>query len=306
MSRRAKRKRRKQGRHCPSCETRKPDHEFRTKRIRETCASCKRLSPEERQELKSANTVASWPNRQGVVPNQLQRKLNRFLRHPSWYVRTVAESVKAVDENSRRNLNHKAARRFPTTSFGPRPFSGNANLDFDAANASTLNQAFVNEKAGQKLSRELDYEIDHEKWMTCAIKLAAHCPKNPFASVIVDPLAERIVAQGWNRSSANPILHGEIDALMQLASVEEELPRMNLILYTTAEPCPMCQSAILWSRLGAVAFGTSIRTLKRLGWGQIEISASAICQQTDFHQCELHCGVLETQCDSLFQAVVDG
>ena len=33
----------------------------------------------------------------------------------------------------------------------------------------------------------------------------------------------------------------------------------QLVLYTTAEPCPMCQGAISWSGIGTVVSGTSIK-----------------------------------------------
>jgi tRNA(adenine34) deaminase len=39
----------------------------------------------------------------------------------------------------------------------------------------------------------------------------------------------------------------------------------GLVLYTTAESCPMCQAAILWSGIGTVVFGSSIRFLQQQG-----------------------------------------
>jgi tRNA(adenine34) deaminase len=79
----------------------------------------------------------------------------------------------------------------------------------------------------------------------------------------------------------------------------------GLTLYSTAEPCPTCQSAILWAGISRVVFGTSIRTLQRLGWWQIDIPAEEVMQRTPFRQCELAAGVLEAECDALFQRPPD-
>ena len=73
-------------------------------------------------------------------------------------------------------------------------------------------------------------------------------------------------------------------------------------LYTTAEPCCMCQGAILWAGIPEVVFGTSISTLQRLGWHQIDIPAEEVVRRTPFAECALIGGVLEHECDELFVA----
>lgn len=145
----------------------------------------------------------------------------------------------------------------------------------------------------------------HEHWMQLAISLTEHCAANPFGSVIVDSVNQKLLAQGWNRSAENAIWHGEIDAINQLAKQTDQPDRTALTLYSTAEPCPMCQSAILWTGIETVVFGTSIATLTRLGWNQIAISAAEVCQRTDFRDCELVSGVCEIECDNLFKRAAE-
>jgi tRNA(Arg) A34 adenosine deaminase TadA len=144
---------------------------------------------------------------------------------------------------------------------------------------------------------------DHEQFMRRAIELASNAPQLPFGAVIVDRQSNRIIAEGWNRGSENPIWHGEIDALNHLASRSAGNAIGPLLLYTTAEPCPMCQSAILWAGLAGVVFGTSIRTLQRMGWRQIDIVAEEVIRRTPFASCTLLGGVLERQCDALFAGI---
>ncbi|MDG1895367.1 MAG: nucleoside deaminase [Fuerstiella sp.] len=107
-------------------------------------------------------------------------------------------------------------------------------------------------------------ENTHEQFMSRAIEVAKENPWDPFGAVIVDRETKVIVSEGVNRSSGNPILHGEIDAINNYAATgTSEWSRLTL--YTTAEPCPMCMSAILWSGISSVVFGASIPTLMKLG-----------------------------------------
>jgi len=111
---------------------------------------------------------------------------------------------------------------------------------------------------------------DHELYMRRAIALAANVPYLPFGALIVDGDSGTILAEGWNKTPLNPTWHGEIDAINGLAASGVGVEGKSLVLYTTAEPCPMCQGAILWTGIETVVFGTSIRSLQRQGWRQIE------------------------------------
>jgi tRNA(Arg) A34 adenosine deaminase TadA len=120
--------------------------------------------------------------------------------------------------------------------------------------------------------------------------------------VIADRRNGRIVAEGWNKSSANPTWHGEIDAINRLAESLADFDGSQLVLYTTAEPCPMCQGAILWSGIGMVVFGTSIRFLQSQGWRQIDILAEEVVRRSPSWECTVIGGVLEEECNALFEA----
>ncbi len=76
----------------------------------------------------------------------------------------------------------------------------------------------------------------------------------------------------------------------------------KLVLYTTAEPCPMCMTAILWSGISMVVFGTSIKFLQSNNWHQIDIYADEVVRRSPHWNCELMGGVLENDCNALFQA----
>jgi len=141
----------------------------------------------------------------------------------------------------------------------------------------------------------------HERFMRRAIALAASSPAAPFAALVVNMGTNEIVADGINRHRDNPTWHGEIDAINRCAALGRNINWAGLRLYTTAEPCCMCQGAVLWAGIPEVVFGTSIRTLKQLGWKQIDFAAEEVVRRAPFAQCRLIGGVLETECDQLFR-----
>jgi tRNA(Arg) A34 adenosine deaminase TadA len=143
-------------------------------------------------------------------------------------------------------------------------------------------------------------DLDHEHHMERAIAQGRRNPAAAFGCVIVDSASGEAVAEGVNDASANPGFHGEIVTINHCAAGRPDVDWGRLVLYSTAEPCPMCMSAILWAGFAGVVYGTSIPTLVRLGWDQIDLRAEEVLSRTPFRDCFLLGGVLEAECDRLF------
>ena len=141
--------------------------------------------------------------------------------------------------------------------------------------------------------------MNYEHYMRLAIDIAKQNPNAPFGAVLVDMVTQQAVATGLNQSASNPLLHGEIVAINNYASLESR-QWGKLTLFTTAEPCCMCQAAIIWAGIPRVVFGTSIATLTELGWRQFSLSAQQVNDAATFSDCELIGGVLREQSDLLF------
>lgn len=149
---------------------------------------------------------------------------------------------------------------------------------------------------------ETEMKLDHDRYMRLAIEQARNVPQLPFGAVIVDSRNGEVLAAGYNRSADNPTFHGEIDVINRLAAQGPRDDWAPLALYTTAEPCPMCQGAIEWAGIGLVVYGTSIALLQELGWWQIDIRAAEVISRTPFRKTNLIAGVLAAECDELFRA----
>ena len=144
-------------------------------------------------------------------------------------------------------------------------------------------------------------EPEDESHMRRAIRLAGNNPKYPFAAVLVDE-EKRVVGEGWNRSAQNPTWHGEMDAINKCAAAHPKIDWTRLTLYTTAEPCAMCQGAVAWAGIKRVVFGSSIPFLKSVDVWAIDIRAEELARLAAFRKCAVVGGVLEEECNKLFRA----
>ncbi|MGJ0485112.1 MAG: nucleoside deaminase [Methylomicrobium sp.] len=142
--------------------------------------------------------------------------------------------------------------------------------------------------------------------MQCAIELARLAPQYPFGAVIIRRQDGECVGQGFNRSDLNPTFHGEMVAINDCASRHRSADWSGFDLYTTAEPCAMCQGAIEWAGIGRVFYGTSIPYLQMLGWRQIDLRAADISARTAFRDTVIIGGILEAECNTLFVEVSKG
>jgi tRNA(Arg) A34 adenosine deaminase TadA len=146
-------------------------------------------------------------------------------------------------------------------------------------------------------------EAGDELHMKRAIALAGNVPKYPFGALLVDQEGV-VVAEGWNRSVHNPTWHGEMDAINKCAASHPKIDWTQLTLYTTAEPCAMCQGAVAWAGIKRVVFGSSIPFLKSLNWWAIDIRAQELSRLAAFRECTVVGGVLEEECNKLFRTAL--
>lgn len=88
----------------------------------------------------------------------------------------------------------------------------------------------------------------------------------PFAAVIVRN--EEIIATGVNLVTAtnDPTAHGEIVAIRSACAALATFQLNGCHIYSSCEPCPMCLSAIYWSRCEAIFYGSCAADAARAGF----------------------------------------
>ncbi|TID12804.1 TAD2-subunit of tRNA-specific adenosine-34 deaminase [Venturia nashicola] len=146
------------------------------------------------------------------------------------------------------------------------------------------------------------------------------CPFAAFGSVIVNhtdptnPLGTLIcIGANANSAKGNPTLHGEIAAINNCSAVLQAPPYSltpaaalaalpKLSLYTNAESCPMCASAIRWAGFREYVYGTPIDSLIEKGWRQIRVASFEIFEKSmDLpNPSRLIAGVLTNETDPYF------
>ena len=108
---------------------------------------------------------------------------------------------------------------------------------------------------------------DKKKFMARAIELSinsANTIGGPFGSVIVKN--DKIISEGSNKvtSSKYPTGHGEIVAIREACQNLNTFDLSGCEIYTSCEPCPMCLSAIYWSRLDKIYYANTREDAKNI------------------------------------------
>ena len=105
------------------------------------------------------------------------------------------------------------------------------------------------------------------QFMLRAIELSIQSAKTkggPFGCVIVKN--KKIIAEGYNQVTSNndPTAHAEIVAIRKACQNQNNFFLKGCDLYSTCEPCPMCLSAIYWSRLDKIYYANTREDAKKI------------------------------------------
>ena len=103
--------------------------------------------------------------------------------------------------------------------------------------------------------------------MERAIALSLESVKSgggPFGAVIIKN--NEIISEGMNRVTKNndPTAHGEIVAIRNACKNLNDFSLKGCELYTSCEPCPMCLSAIYWSRIDKIYYANTRDDAKKI------------------------------------------
>ena len=105
------------------------------------------------------------------------------------------------------------------------------------------------------------------KYMQRAIELSIESVNiggGPFGSVIVKE--NKIISEGSNEVTLinDPTAHWEIVAIRQACKSLNNFNLSGCELYSTCEPCPMCLSAIYWSRINKIYYANTREDARKI------------------------------------------
>ena len=88
----------------------------------------------------------------------------------------------------------------------------------------------------------------------------------PFGAVIVKD--GKIISRAHNTvlKSKDATAHAEVNAIREASKVLNTHDLSGCILYTSAEPCPMCLSAIIWANIKEVYYANTKEEANEIGF----------------------------------------
>ena len=148
-------------------------------------------------------------------------------------------------------------------------------------------------------SKVIDKKCD-EKYMRMALREAEKASRSgevPVGAVLVK--GNRVLAKDHNRCIElhDPTAHAEILVLRQGGETLKNYRLNDTMLYVTAEPCPMCASAMIHGRISRLIFGAP-----EPKFGAVESKMRLFKDHAFNHHVVVDHGVLEKECIETMKA----
>jgi tRNA(adenine34) deaminase len=144
-----------------------------------------------------------------------------------------------------------------------------------------------------------DKEVD-ERCMKMALEEAERAGREgevPVGAILVK--GDQILAKDHNRciELSDPTAHAEVLVLRRAGQVLQNYRLNNTVMYVTAEPCPMCASAMVQGRISRLIFGTL-----EPKFGAVKSKFELFKNNGFNHSIEVDRGVLERECAEILKA----
>jgi len=143
-----------------------------------------------------------------------------------------------------------------------------------------------------------DKDFD-EKYMKMALEEAEKANKRgeiPVGAILLK--GDQVLAKDHNRciELSDPTAHAEILALREGGKVLRNYRLNDTVMYVTAEPCPMCVSAMVHSRISRLVFGAL-----EPKFGAVESKFKLLDDNGINHKVKVDRGILEKECAGILK-----
>lgn len=148
------------------------------------------------------------------------------------------------------------------------------------------------------------FHMNYEKYMEIALEEAKTSLKQGnkgFGVVIVKN--DKMLARSHDTelTDNDPTAHAEMNCMRKVIQCGKELE--NSILISTHEPCPMCMTAIVWSKIYELVYSVGIEYSLKQGRKMINISSEEIKNRSN-STIIIKKGILREKCILLYDSKV--
>jgi tRNA(adenine34) deaminase len=139
-----------------------------------------------------------------------------------------------------------------------------------------------------------------EKYMKMALEEAEEASQKgeiPIGAILLR--GDQVIARDHNRciELSDPTAHAEILVLRKGGEVLKNYRLGETVMYVTAEPCPMCASAMVHSRISRLVFGTH-----EPKFGAVESKFKLLSDNEVNHRVKIDRGILERECADILKS----
>jgi len=144
----------------------------------------------------------------------------------------------------------------------------------------------------------MDKEVD-EKYMKMALEEAEKAGERgevPVGAILLK--GDQVLVRDHNRciELSDPTAHAEILVLRRGGEILRNYRLNGTVMYVTAEPCPMCVSAMVHGRISRLVFGSF-----EPKFGAVESKFRLLDDQGLNHKVKVDRGILEKECGEILK-----
>lgn len=137
------------------------------------------------------------------------------------------------------------------------------------------------------------------KYMKMALEEAEKAGQRgevPVGAILLK--GDQVLAKDHNRcvELSDPTAHAEILVLRKGGKILKNYRLNNTVMYVTVEPCPMCVSAMVHSRISRLVFGAL-----EPKFGAVESKVKLLDDNGLNHKVKVSRGILEKECAGLLK-----
>jgi len=138
-----------------------------------------------------------------------------------------------------------------------------------------------------------------EQYMKMALEEAQEAGRKgevPVGAILVK--GDWVIARDHNRCIElnDPTAHAEVLVLRKAGEVFRNYRLNDTVMYVTAEPCPMCASAMIHGRISRLVFGA-----REPKFGAVESKFKLLDGNGFNHKVKVERGILEKECAEILK-----